>query len=151
MNSNFLSGPGTAPRATIWSSGGDSACRGFAPIRGFGGLRTLSRRLAWLLTLVVTPAMPAAVLTFDGNICSALADGSGPVTPCASGGAYINQAYGDTATINFTYLSPPSTFSLQVWRAVDNVAQFQYSDLSDVAFGTFGTAMLSITLQPLAG
>ncbi len=106
--------------------------------------------LTGLLAISALPAA-AAVLTFDGDNCAAATTGIGPVTSCVSGG-YLNQTYGDTATVNLTYSAGGlASNSLQRYRAVDNVAQFAYSDLTDVVFGLFGTSTSEITLTPLAG
>lgn len=103
-----------------------------------------------LLMMTASGAVSGAALTFDGDICAVLATGIGPTIAC-SGGGYLNQTYGDTATVDLSYSAGGFSISLQRYLASQNVAQFQYSNLVDVAFGTFGTPTSEITMVPIAG
>ena len=86
-----------------------------------------------LLISLVLSAVPAFadILTFPNNICSANADGSGALTACANYG-YINEAYGDTATLNVTYADNmyPGN-SLRWWSD-------GYNNLTSAAWGGSG-------------
>ncbi len=88
----------------------------------------------------------AAVLDFSGDICSAVTmpDGSGPLVACANGQA-INQAYGDTAAVDFKFQEKAlSANSMFFWST-------QYSTLTNIAYGGGGSAAAEITMTALAG
>lgn len=83
----------------------------------------------------------AAVLDFSGNICAAAANGTGPMIACVNGGN-INQAYGDTATVNVQFTDQP-TQSMVFWNS-------GYSTLNNIAYSASG-ATPEITLTALGG
>ena len=96
---------------------------------------------AALVGLVVGTASMAnaSVLTFDGNICNGNA-------ACASGGQ-INQAYGDTASVDVQYNRDITNGSYVTGAAGSNLLWWDnYADLTGVAWGgvndVFGTPMI---------
>lgn len=100
-----------------------------------------------VLFLAATAPASAAVLTFAGDICSSSPDGSGAFTTCPNG-AYINQAYGDTALVNFTYGASNinGSASMQLWGD-SNV----YSDLPKAAYGFGFSSDVFIQMDALGG
>jgi hypothetical protein len=83
----------------------------------------------------------AATLNFDGDVCTGSVDGVGPMTVCENLSP-INQNYGDTAEIDFTFENDSgSGLSMRFWPA-------DYSGLERIAFG--GEAPV-ITMRALAG
>lgn len=85
----------------------------------------------------------AETLDFSGDICSAAAEGTGASVQCENFGR-INQAYGDSATVDLTYQSSPdATTSMFFWST-------GYSGLSSVAYGDTG-ATPTILIVPKAG
>lgn len=103
-----------------------------------------------LLVCLVLSALPAfsATLTFPNNICSASVDGSGSFIACANYG-YINEAYGDTATLNVTYQDNIFPGNSLRWWGPD------YNNLLSAAWGGYGDcdgcANNSIYLVPATG
>ncbi|MBL8230429.1 MAG: PEP-CTERM sorting domain-containing protein [Bryobacterales bacterium] len=89
----------------------------------------------------------ATVLTFAGDVCSLFADGSGAFASCPNG-ASINQAYGDSALVNFTYGASNinGSASMQLWGD-PNV----YSDLPKAAYGFAFSSDVFIQMQALGG
>lgn len=105
--------------------------------------------MAWarVVLMVAGTSCFGATLTFDDNICSNSADGSGPVVSCPQGAA-INQSYGDTATVNltFTVTNPQgATASMSRWNGGG------YSDLNHVGYGFFGSVLTTIDFVPVSG
>lgn len=100
------------------------------------------------LTLAVLDPSHAAILDFSGDICTSNVNGSGGPGPCISNGAYISQAYGDTANLDITYFvtSPNGNSTWTTW-----ITPNTYSDLSGVGYGFFGATYASIAFAPTAG
>lgn len=99
-----------------------------------------------ILVLVLAPALVPAMadtLTFPNNVCSANTDGSGPMGACAEY-SWINEAYGDTATVDVQYknLSNPA-YSLRWWDG-------GYNNLSSAAFAAMNDGSnVEILLAPV--
>lgn len=86
----------------------------------------------------------ATVLDFAGAVCSANTDGSGSFEAC-SNFQPINQAYGDSSSVDVTYqASPGSPASMYYWTD-------SYSGLNAVAFGDSGSGVPTILIVPTAG
>jgi len=86
------------------------------------------------LGLSIDPASAADSLTFPNNACASWSTGIGPNIACANS-SFINQSYGDTASVNVTYqdvIAPPGT-TLRWWDT-------DYNNLVGVAWGTGGDA-----------
>ena len=91
----------------------------------------------FVLLIVATflMALPASAdtLTFAGAAdCANSTDGIGASQVCLNND-YINQAYGDTATVNVTYKDLTTGNSLQWWLG-------DYNDLTGVVWGGSGDA-----------
>jgi hypothetical protein len=81
------------------------------------------------LLLAATQASAMTVLTFDGDICSAVADGSGAMTACGNG-LQINQNYGDSAGVSIDWRSSAGSLqSVYFWADA-------YSGMQRVAYGS---------------
>jgi len=101
---------------------------------------TLAAAAAAVLALSSLQAQ-ANMLTFDGDICSASANGSGAFTACGNFVA-INQAYGDSAMVDVSYrYDNGNPNSMQFWAD-------SYSGMSAIAFGG---ADPTIRIVPTAG
>jgi hypothetical protein len=101
------------------------------------------RSLAVACIALVALSAQADTLDFSGDICSAAADGTGEYVACADFGR-INQAYGDSATVNLTYQSSPDAItSMFFWST-------GYSGLSRVAYGDTN-ATPTILIVPTTG
>ncbi|MFN3862573.1 MAG: PEP-CTERM sorting domain-containing protein [Roseateles sp.] len=88
----------------------------------------LAIALATALTLTAGASQATTVLTFDGDVCSATADGSGAMVACGNFSP-INQAYGDGGGVDVSYVyQTGSTNSMQFWADA-------YSGMERVAFG----------------
>jgi hypothetical protein len=99
----------------------------------------------WIATgvlLAATAASNAAVLDFTGNVCAGAPNGVGAFVGCGDG-SFINQAYGDDATVDVSYKAAVnSTQSMLFWAE-------GYSGLSRVAYGSSGgTPMITLTAMP---
>jgi PEP-CTERM motif len=83
----------------------------------------------------------ATTLDFDDAFCAAAASGVGAATACG-GGSFLNQAYGDTAAVNVSYLGDINqAFSMFFWPN-------GYSGLTGLAYGASGaTARLTLAVQ----
>ena len=101
------------------------------------------RSIAVACIALVALSAHAKTLDFSGDICSAAAEGTGAFKSCGNFDR-INQAYGDSATVELTYQSSPdATTSMFFWST-------GYSDLSSVAYGDTN-ATPTILLMPKAG
>jgi hypothetical protein len=99
------------------------------------------------LALAAAPAS-ATVLGFDGEVCSAFTDGSGGLVACGNGGR-INQAYGDTASLDVTWAQDTNpSVSMLFWADA-------YSGLTRIAYGgttpTITLATVGLNTITLAG
>jgi hypothetical protein len=105
------------------------------------------RSLLAVLFLAAHLPVSATVLTFAGDICSSSVDGSGAFAPCPNG-AYINQAYGDSAFVNFTYGASNinGSASMQLWGDPNT-----YSDLPKAAYGFAFSSGIFIQMDALGG
>lgn len=95
----------------------------------------------------------ADTLNFEGNICSATFIGDGAPIACTPSST-INQAYGDTAQVNVTYLDVNSGSSLLFWPSgYNNLTNMVWAEGSDsFSFGRITLQLLSpgtITLNSL--
>lgn len=76
--------------------------RGLFPVSLQAAL-TMKRSAIALALFSSVVCSHAAVLDFSGDICAAAATGVGAFVPCSPIGGLINQAYGDTALIDFKF------------------------------------------------
>lgn len=88
----------------------------------------------------------AAVLDFSGDICAAASTGVGAFVPCSPIGGLINQAYGDTALIDFKFQFDTTPAGANISMSHYGVGYFP---LSHVAYGSFLGPQ--ITMTALAG
>lgn len=100
------------------------------------------------LALPLAAPAQAAVLTFDGNICSGVGG------PCVSG-SVIDQTYGDAANVDVQY-NYDITNALYSRGGANSGLRFwsiQYSELTNVAWGgqDDNTGTPEIFLQPIGG
>lgn len=102
-----------------------------------------------LITLATALLLPAAgastTLSFDGAFCASAANGVGAATSCSSG-SFINQAWGDSASVDVHYAASsaqPELRSMYFWAS-------GYSGLENVVYGDSG-ASAQITLSSLDG
>jgi hypothetical protein len=120
--------------------------RGLFPISLQAAL-TMKRSAIALALCSSAVCSHTAVLDFSGDICAAASTGVGAFVPCSPIGGLINQAYGDTALIDFKY-------QFDIIPEFANISMSHYGvgyfPLSHVAYGSrFGSPQ--ITMTALAG
>lgn len=108
-----------------------------------------------LLAVTLSVRCQAGVLTFDGNICSTEGDGSGSFVAC-SNDAKINQGYGDSTGVNFTFQENDvnSAGSLSVyldWNGDTVAYSYANSTIQMTADPGYSVTLNSFRLVPYYG